>query len=71
METINSEDVEMCGYTIPHPMEDLIHMRVQVRDNGKKTADEALEQGLTSLEHVCDKLTEKITAAYDARDEVA
>ncbi|KAL2828263.1 DNA-directed RNA polymerase [Aspergillus cavernicola] len=58
-----SPDVEFCGYTIPHPSEPKMNLRIQTYDT--TTAIEALEKGLDSLMDLCDVVTDKFT---DARD---
>ncbi|CAI7621639.1 DNA-directed RNA polymerase I and III subunit [Penicillium manginii] len=56
--------VEFCGYTIPHPSDPKMHLRIQTTDN--TTALEALEKGFSDLMDLCDVVTEKFT---DARDQ--
>ncbi|CAK9294375.1 unnamed protein product [Gordionus sp. m RMFG-2023] len=43
-------DVEFCGYTIPHPSEHKINIRIQTY---KKPAIEILQSGLRELSEVC------------------
>ncbi|KAI0792552.1 RBP11-like subunits of RNA polymerase [Abortiporus biennis] len=50
--------VEFCGYSVPHPSENHIHIRIQMYDN--LSSLEALLAALTSLDNVC----ETIDAAY-------
>lgn len=47
---IFSENVELCAYSIPHPSEDKIHMRIQT--NGNVSALQALSIGLRQLEQL-------------------
>ncbi|OKL56983.1 hypothetical protein UA08_07951 [Talaromyces atroroseus] len=56
--------VEFCGYTIPHPSETKMNLRIQTYDS--TTAVEALEKGLDDLMDLCDVVSEKFTAARDA-----
>ncbi|KAL2001157.1 hypothetical protein VTN02DRAFT_2181 [Thermoascus thermophilus] len=56
--------VEFCGYTIPHPSESKMNLRIQTYDT--TTAVEALEKGLDDLMDLCDVVTDKFTAARDA-----
>ncbi|KAJ5902516.1 DNA-directed RNA polymerase I and III subunit [Penicillium taxi] len=51
--------VEFCGYTIPHPSEAKMHLRIQTTD--ETTALEALDKGLTDMMDLCDVVTEKFT----------
>ncbi|KKK21741.1 hypothetical protein P175DRAFT_0503544 [Aspergillus ochraceoroseus IBT 24754] len=56
--------VEFCGYTIPHPSESKMNVRIQTYDT--TTAIEALEKGLDTLMDLCDVVTDKFTTARDA-----
>ncbi|BAE61840.1 DNA-directed RNA polymerase [Aspergillus flavus] len=56
--------VEFCGYTIPHPSETKMNLRIQTYDT--TNAVEALEKGLDSLMDLCDVVTDKFTASRDA-----
>ncbi|TVY21268.1 DNA-directed RNA polymerases I and III subunit RPAC2 [Lachnellula arida] len=54
--------VEFCGYSIPHPSEDLMNIRIQTYEG---TASEALEKGLDDLSDLCDVVEEKFIKARD------
>ncbi|KAK5093716.1 RNA polymerase subunit AC19 [Exophiala xenobiotica] len=58
-------DVEFCGYTIPHPSETKMHIRIQTWEDTPTTAFDALRKGLEDMIEACDVVTEKFT---DARD---
>ncbi|KAJ3183107.1 RNA polymerase subunit AC19 [Geranomyces variabilis] len=64
--------VSFCGYSIPHPSEFKIHMRIQT--DGSITAAQALNQGLDDLvalsEHVLATFEAKVAAKgdYETRD---
>ncbi|KAI8819869.1 DNA-directed RNA polymerase [Fimicolochytrium jonesii] len=64
--------VEFCGYSIPHPSEFKIHLRIQT--DGTMTAAQALDKGLDDLvsltEHVLTTFEEKVAAKddYEVRD---
>ncbi|CAH0668851.1 unnamed protein product [Spodoptera exigua] len=45
------EDVDFCGYTVPHPAENKMHFRIQAKET---PALEILKRGLTDLEKVCE-----------------
>ncbi|KAG9292997.1 hypothetical protein G9A89_016359 [Geosiphon pyriformis] len=49
---MKNPEVEYCGYSIPHPSEAKLNIRIQT----KKTTDavEALKKGLNDLTNVCD-----------------
>lgn len=61
---MKNPDVELCGYSIPHPSEDHMHLRIQTY--GDSTAIEALRKGLADLVALCDHVEgvfrEKVTA---------
>ncbi|KAL1863808.1 RNA polymerase subunit AC19 [Paecilomyces lecythidis] len=60
---MKNPSVEFCGYTIPHPSEAKMNIRIQTYDN--TTAVEALEKGLDDLMDLCDVVTDKFTTARD------
>ncbi|KAF3388071.1 DNA-directed RNA polymerases I and III subunit RPAC2 [Talaromyces pinophilus] len=64
MLTSQSPKVEFCGYTIPHPSEAKMNIRIQTY-NGT-TPIEALEKGLNDLMDLCDVVSDKFTVARDA-----
>lgn len=47
----SSPDVEFCGYSIPHPSEAKLNIRIQTY--GDITAVEALKKGLRDLVDLC------------------
>lgn len=49
---MKNPDVEFCGYSIPHPSEPYMNVRIQTY--GDTTAIEALRKGLKDLMDVCD-----------------
>ncbi|EAW15769.1 DNA-directed RNA polymerase core subunit RPC19 [Aspergillus fischeri NRRL 181] len=61
---MKNPEVEFCGYTIPHPSETKMNLRIQTYDS--TTAVEALEKGLEALMDLCDVVTDKFTSARDA-----
>ncbi|CAG8700944.1 2828_t:CDS:2, partial [Acaulospora morrowiae] len=54
-------EVEYCGYSIPHPSEDKLNIRVQTTEN--TTAIEALRKGLEDLKMICDHIKETFIEA--------
>ncbi|EPS41213.1 hypothetical protein H072_4935 [Dactylellina haptotyla CBS 200.50] len=52
--------VEFCGYSIPHPSEPKMNMRIQTY--GDITAKDALIQGLADLRDLCDVVTDTFVA---------
>lgn len=49
-----SPEVVFCGYTVPHPAERKLHVRIQT--NGPRAID-ILKRGLKELEKLCDETT--------------
>ncbi|KAH6715330.1 DNA-directed RNA polymerase [Leptodontidium sp. MPI-SDFR-AT-0119] len=59
---MKNPDVEFCGYSIPHPSEALMNIRIQTYGT---TAVEALEKGLTDLMDLCDVVADKFCKARE------
>eukprot|EP00750_Incisomonas_marina_P031494 INCI8199.1.p1 GENE.INCI8199.1~~INCI8199.1.p1 ORF type:complete len:107 (-),score=17.69 INCI8199.1:81-401(-) len=57
------KDVAFCGYTVPHPSEQRVHLRLQTTG---KPATVVLKEGLETLVKMCDHLTEQASAAIPA-----
>ncbi|KAI0383140.1 RBP11-like subunits of RNA polymerase [Hypomontagnella monticulosa] len=57
---MKNPDVEFCAYTIPHPSEDKMNLRIQTYDT--TTAAAALEKGLQDLEDLCDVVSDTFWA---------
>jgi len=53
--------VEFCGYSVPHPSENLIQLRIQMYD-GLSSLD-ALLEALANLDDVCDSVEGKYRAS--------
>ncbi|KAL1964200.1 hypothetical protein VTN77DRAFT_7158 [Rasamsonia byssochlamydoides] len=60
---MKNPNVEFCGYTLPHPSESKMNLRIQTYEN--TTAIEALEKGLDDLMDLCDVVTDKFTVVRD------
>lgn len=56
---MKNPQVEFAGYSIPHPSENLLNLRIQTY--GEITAVEALQKGLNDLMDLCDVVEEKFT----------
>lgn len=56
---MKNPEVEFCGYSIPHPSENFLHIRIQTY--GKMTAVEALHKGLQDLMDMCDTVEDRFT----------
>lgn len=56
---MKNPEVEFCGYSIPHPSENFLNIRIQTY--GKITAVDALKKGLQDLMDLCDVVEDKFT----------
>lgn len=63
---MKNPEVEFCGYSIPHPSENKMNVRIQTY--GNITAVEALHQGLDNLAELCTVVEDKFTEKVDQRD---
>ncbi|KAI1854787.1 hypothetical protein JX265_002426 [Neoarthrinium moseri] len=54
---MKNPDVEFCAYSIPHPSEAKMNIRIQTYDTTTATA--ALAKGLKDLEDLCDVVADK------------
>ncbi|CAG9323325.1 unnamed protein product [Blepharisma stoltei] len=54
---IKNQDVEFCGYSVPHPAEPVMNIRLQTYKNPPL---ETLEASLNQLTSVCDLLLSKL-----------
>lgn len=48
---------EFCGYSVPHPSEHVINLRIQTH---QKSANAVLEKGLEDLNAMCDIIHKKL-----------
>ncbi|KAL1608285.1 RNA polymerase subunit AC19 [Paraconiothyrium brasiliense] len=60
---MKNPDVEFCGYSIPHPSEAKMNIRIQSYDN--VDVFDILDKGLQDLMDMCDVVTEKFTIARE------
>ena len=56
-----SPDVEFCGYSIPHPSDPKMNLRIQTYDD--VSVHDVLEKGLKDLSDLCDVVLEKFEVA--------
>ncbi|ESZ95016.1 hypothetical protein SBOR_4636 [Sclerotinia borealis F-4128] len=59
---MKNPDVEFCGYSIPHPSEELMNVRIQTYT---LSAEDALRKGLDDLIDLCDVVADKFTTARE------
>jgi len=60
---MKNPDVEFCGYSIPHPSETKMNLRIQTYDN--VSVYQVLDKGLEDLMNMCDVVTDKFTASRE------
>lgn len=75
-----SPDVEFCGYSIPHPSEAKMNLRIQTWGKDRSDCEEkqiadkhtdevnvydVLEKGLSDLMDLCDVVVDKFTVSRD------
>jgi len=65
---MKNPQVELCGYSIPHPSENVLNIRVQIYPEFEDETRpiDALMKGLDDLNDLCNVVTEKFTAARDS-----
>jgi DNA-directed RNA polymerase I and III subunit RPAC2 len=64
--------VSFCGYSIPHPAEDQMFLRIQTIEGGSDTATDVLKQGFRDLKKMCSitkKKFNKEKEEFEARKE--
>ncbi|KEF61761.1 DNA-directed RNA polymerase I and III subunit RPAC2 [Exophiala aquamarina CBS 119918] len=69
VDALISPDVEFCGYTIPHPSETKMNIRIQTWEDTNTTATDALRKGLSDMIEACDVISEKFTEACNEFDD--
>lgn len=60
---MKNPEVEFCGYSIPHPNDNFMNLRIQTY--GDITAIQALQKGLSDLVDVCDHVEETFREEYN------
>ena len=60
---MKNPSVEFCGYSIPHPSEPKMNIRIQTWEDSNATAADALEAGLDGLIDLCNVVEGKFEAA--------
>lgn len=51
---MKNPDVEFCGYTIPHPSETKMHLRIQTWEDSNTSAFDVLRKGCDDLIDFCE-----------------
>lgn len=63
---MKNEDVEFCGYSIPHPSENKLNIRIQTY--GKMSAVQAFHKGLDDLADLCTHVEEEFSTQVANKD---
>ena len=50
---LQNPSVTFCGYSIPHPAEDQMFLRIQTAEGGAETASDVLKRGFVDLKKMC------------------
>ena len=57
---IKSDHVQFCAYSVPHPSEPIMNVRIQCYEDGSThDTKKVLNHGLKRISKMCDVLTEK------------
>lgn len=67
------DEVDFCGYSVPHPVEAKMHLRVQTSGTLfsqpfwflGESATKALVKGLHTFEHICDVIEDRYNKALN------
>ena len=63
---IKNNHVSFCAYSVPHPSEPIMNVRIQCHEDGSgNDAKKALNHGLKRIQKMCDVLTEKFKNNLD------
>ena len=58
---IKNSNVEFCAYSVPHPSEPIMNVRIQCYNNaGENDTKKVMNHGLKRISKMCDVLTEKM-----------
>ena len=60
---MQNPNTEFCGYTVPHPSEPILHMRLQTKES--TTSDETMVAGAKTLKSMCDHILTEYNAALE------
>lgn len=57
---VNQPNVDFCGYSMPHPSENKMNLRLQTSGHPK---EQVISDGLKSIVAICDIIEDKFKAA--------
>lgn len=57
------EEVDFCGYSVPHPYEPKMNLRLQVKEGNNVRA--VLKKGLADLERMAEEIENEFTSKYE------
>ncbi|OLY83709.1 DNA-directed RNA polymerases I and III subunit RPAC2 [Smittium mucronatum] len=64
---MRNPQVDFCGYSIPHPSEELMNIRIQTADAGLN-AVEALDKGLDDILLICQSALKNFQSELEKKD---
>lgn len=62
---MKNENVEFAGYSIPHPSEPYLHLRIQCYEDSTQTCIQVLHKALESIMDMCDVVGDKFADAVN------
>jgi DNA-directed RNA polymerase I and III subunit RPAC2 len=62
---IQQSDTDFCGYSVPHPYEPKMNIRLQSKKSSNTTSVDLLKNGLKELEECANILDDTFVAALD------
>ena len=70
---IKSNVVEFCAYSVPHPSEPIMNVRIQCHEGTDTDTKKVLNHGLKRVSKMCDAIKEKFNAklaAFEAESDM-
>ena len=58
-QVIKSPAVEFCAYSVPHPSEPIMNVRIQCHESSEQDTKKVLNHGLKRISKMCDVMKEK------------
>jgi DNA-directed RNA polymerases I and III subunit RPAC2 len=64
LSTYKKDEIDFCGYTIPHPSENKVHLVVQYKDEKRQNSEnmiDTVQEGIEIMKEVVDKILWEIS----------
>ncbi|OMJ25841.1 DNA-directed RNA polymerases I and III subunit RPAC2 [Smittium culicis] len=65
---MRNDKVDFCGYSIPHPSEEVMNLRIQTADGLGMNSIEALDKGLDDLLLICQATLRSFQAELEKKE---